>query len=459
MSSYDFDLLVIGGGSGGVATARRAAEHGAKVAVCEDNQWGGTCVHRGCVPKKLMVYASQFGYQRKLLSAYGWSGQDQSFDWATLIANKDKELDRLHGFYQGVLDNNDIPKLAGTGVLIDPHTVKVGEKTYTAERILLAMGGRPWVPAQMEGREHGITSDQVFHLKSFPHRILIVGSGYIGTEFAGIFRGLGSEVTQVFRSQHVLPGFDGDLRKTVQEEMEKLGVTFHTGNRVQKIELSESGQRRVTLDNAGTLEVDQVLLATGREPRTNGMGLEDVGVKLGDKGEVVVDQQFRTSVPHIFAIGDCIKRVELTPVAIREGRGLAEHLFNNKPLEMSYQDLPTAVFSSPPAGTVGETEEGLREKGVAFDIYRAKFRPMKYTMPNLQTRALLKLLVDRESDRVLGCHLVGEDAPELIQALGVCLKANATKATFDATIAVHPTYSEELVLMRHPSESVEAVTA
>lgn len=458
MSSYDFDLLVIGGGSGGVATARRAAEHGAKVAICEDNQWGGTCVHRGCVPKKLLVYSSQFGYQKKLLSAYGWEAHPGKVDWGRLIANKDKELDRLHGFYKKVLDGSEVPKLQGTGVLLDPHTVKVGEKSYTAERILLAMGGRPWVPGRLEGAEHGITSDEVFHLEEFPEEILIVGSGYIGTEFAGIFCGLGAKVQVSFRSEYVLPGFDGDLRKTVHEEMEKRGVTFHTGNRPLKIERLENGRRRVTLDKAGVVEVDQVLIATGRIPRTDGMGLEEAGVKLGDKSEVVIDEQFRTSVPHIFAIGDCTKRVELTPVAIAEGRGLAEHLYNNKPLKMSYEGIPTAVFSSPPAGTVGLTEEQLREKGRAFDIYRAKFRPMKYTMPDVQTKALLKILVDRETDRVVGCHLVGEEAPELIQVLGVCLKAKATKETFDATIAVHPTYSEELVLMRNPSERVEAAT-
>lgn len=455
MSSYDFDLLVIGGGSGGVATARRAAERGAKVAVCEDHQWGGTCVHRGCVPKKLLVYSSGFGYQRKLMKSYGWEPQSAQVDWPSLIANIQNETARLEGFYKQALEGEESTRIKGTARLRDPHTVEVAGNTYTAERILLAVGGKPWVPEGIEGRELGITSDDVFHLPALPASLLVVGSGYIGTEFAGVFRGLGVEVHQSFRSQHVLPGFDGDLRTTVQEEMEKRGVVFHPGDQPRKIETAGEGRRRVTMASGQVLEVDQVLLATGRRPRTEGLGLEEVGVQLGDKGEVKVDEGYQTSVPSVYALGDCIMRIELTPVAIAEGRRLAEHLFNEQPLTMSYQDVPTAVFSSPPAATVGKTEEQLREAGVAFDIYRAKFRPMKYTLPDLQNKGLLKLLVCRETDRVLGCHLVGEEAPELIQPLGVCLKAGATKAIFDDTIAVHPTFSEELVLMRKPSVRVE----
>lgn len=454
-SRYDYDLLVVGGGSGGVATARRAAEHGARVAVCEDQQWGGTCVHRGCVPKKLMVYSAQLGESRQLMPAYGWQPPSGGLDWPTFRGHLHQELERLHGFYQRILTESGVDKLSGTGVLTDPHTVEVDGKPYTAERILLAMGGKPWRPSKLEGAELGLVSDDMFWLEALPKDILVVGSGYIGVEFAGILRGFGLTVHQSFGSEHVLPEFDKDIRLTVEAEMEKRGVVFHREARPQKIESCDSGRKLVSFDNGETLEVEAVLLATGRTPRTSDMGLQKVGVKLGPSQEVLTDAKFATSVASIYAIGDCTKRFELTPVAIAEGRALAEHLFNRKPPDFRYDQLATAVFSSPPAGTVGWTEDKLRQRQVKFDIYRAKFRPMKYSLPAGNAQAMLKLLVCPETDRVLGCHMVGEEAPELVQLAAVCLKAKATKSIFDSTIAVHPTFAEELVLLRKPSETVD----
>ncbi|MFA5507726.1 MAG: glutathione-disulfide reductase [Vulcanimicrobiota bacterium] len=458
MSQFDFDLLVLGGGSGGVAAARRAAEHGARVAVCEDNQWGGTCVNRGCVPKKLFVYASEFGRARALMPAYGWEPGEPTFSWPTLVENVTRELARLRGFYDKAMSGNGVTQFNETGVVSGPHAVKVGGRTVTAERILLAVGGKPWIPSGIEGKEHAITSDQVFWLEEFPRRILIVGSGYIGTEFAGIFRGLDAEVHQSFRSDYVLPGFDVDVRRHLQQEMEKQGVHFHTGAKPVKIEKRSDGSLQVTMEPAGTLQVDQVLMATGRTPRVEGIGLSEVGVEIGSRQEVVVDEKFQTSVPSIFAIGDCIRRWELTPVAIAEGRALAEHWFNDQPLDFSYSCVATAVFSSPPAAVVGFSEDYLRKQGVGFEIYRTSFRPMKYTLPDHQDKAMLKLLVASDNNKLLGCHLIGPECGELIQILSACLVAGATKKHLDETFAVHPTLSEELVLFRRPDETVPGDT-
>lgn len=453
MSDYDFDLLVLGGGSGGVASARRAAEYGAKVAVCEDGQWGGTCVNRGCVPKKLFVYSADFGRARSLMPAYGWDPGKPTFHWPTLVENVTNELTRLRGFYDSALGDNGVTQLEGRGVVKGPHQVEVSGRTYSAAQILLAVGGRPWVP-NVKGAEHCITSDEVFWLDQFPARILIVGSGYIGTEFAGIFQGLGAEVHQSFRSEFVLPDFDGDIRKFLHEEMEKSGIAFHTGDKPVEIERAEDGSLSVAMQSGTTLQVDQVLMATGRIPRVEGIGLQEVGVEIGDRSEVVVNEGFQTKVPSIFAIGDCIRRYELTPVAIAEGRALAEHWFNDQDLNFRYDSVATAVFSSPPAGTVGLTEEQLRRDGVPFEIYRARFRPMKYTLPDKQNRAMLKLLVSSGDGKILGCHLLGPDTPELIQVMATLLVTGATKADLDKTFAVHPTLSEELVLFRKPTEVV-----
>ena len=452
MSNYDFDLLVLGGGSGGVAAARRAAEYGAKVAVCEDGEWGGTCVNRGCVPKKLFVYSADFGRSRALMPAYGWDPGEPTFHWPRLVENVTRELKRLQGFYHGALSNNGVTQFEGKGVLKGPHRVEVNGESFTSERILLAVGGKPWVPSSIEGAELAITSDDVFWLEEFPKRILIVGSGYIGTEFAGVFAGLGAEVHQSFRSAQVLPGFDHDVRTFLTEEMEKQGILFHFGDTPVKLERRADGALEVEMKSGDSLLVDQVLMATGRVPRTDGIGLEEVGVEIGTRGEVVVNDGFQTSVDSVYAIGDCIRRWELTPVAIAEGRALADHFFDHKDLDFSYPCVATAVFSSPPAGVVGFTEDFLREQGVGFEIYTTRFRPMKYTLPDKQNKALLKLLVSTESQEILGCHLVGPDTPEIIQVLGVCMMAGATKKDLDRTFAVHPTLAEDLVLFRKPTD-------
>lgn len=457
--AHDFDLLVVGGGSGGVATARRAAEYGAKVAICEDHQWGGTCVHRGCVPKKLLVYASHLGSARRLMPAYGWGDPAMSLDWPTLRSHLTAELERLQGFYRRILEESGVALLSGKGVLTGPHTVQVEQQEFSAQRILLATGGRPLPPPGLQGAQLAWTSDDMFWLPDWPRSVLVVGSGYIGTEFAGLLCGLGVEVHQSFGSERPLPGFDGDLRATVEREMEKRGVRFHRRARPVAIESTANGQRRVIFDQGDDCLVDGVLLATGRQPRTAEMGLEEVGVALGPEGQVLVDRGFQTSVPSIYAIGDCLKRFELTPVAIAEGRALAEHLYNGRSLNFAYDCLPTAVFSSPPAASVGYTEEALRALGVRFDIYRARFRPMKFSLAKTDDQALIKILVDPASDRVVGCHLVAEEAPELIQVLAVTLKGRLTKTVFDSTLAVHPTLAEELVLLRKPSESVEGPNA
>ncbi|MGE0495849.1 MAG: glutathione-disulfide reductase [Vulcanimicrobiota bacterium] len=454
MGVCDYDLLVIGGGSGGIGAARRASEYGARVAVCEQWQYGGTCVHRGCIPKKLMVYAAEFAESLRLAQAYGHQVEGCSFSWSDLIAAKDKELERLNGFYNQTLDNNKIAKLQGYARLLDPHTVELEGKRYTAERILIAVGARPWTP-EFPGRELCVTSREAFHLAEQPKRVLVVGSGYIGVEFAGIFNGLGSETHLMFRSSKVLPDFDQDIRDSLQEEMAKRGVIFHTGARIN--EVKQGGAcLQVETDGGQTLEVDCVMLATGRVPATAGIGLEEIGVKLGQNRAVVVDDHWRTNLENVYAIGDCIDRVQLTPVAIAEGRALAENLYNQNAVAVSYDNIPTAVFSIPPVGTVGLSQEQAQKRcSAGVDIYRARFRPMKYTLPDKDTKAMLKLVVDRGNQRVVGCHMVGEPASELIQALAVCVVCGATKTDFDRTIAVHPSTAEEFVLMRRPSESLE----
>lgn len=454
MLSYDFDLLVLGGGSGGVAAARRAAEYGAKVAICEDRSWGGTCVHRGCVPKKLLLYAANFGSLRETMLAYGWDTGGLRHDWGKLRAHLHQELERLEGFYQRMLAQSNVETLAGRGMFRDAHTIEVNGQSYTAERILVAVGGVPWHPPGLEGHEHAMSSDDVFWLETLPQDVLVVGSGYIGTEFAGIFHGLGVNVHVSFGSEHVLPGFDYDLRAVVEQEMEKSGIVFHRAKRPERLAKVGADKIEVTFTDGESLEVQSVLLATGRTPRTQGIGLEAIGVKLGDDGRILTDRQFQTSVANIFAIGDCTKRIELTPVAIAEGRQLAEHLFHGQSLDFCYSDVATAVFSSPPAASVGWTEDSLRGHQARCDVYRAKFRPMKYSLPGGTEQALIKVLVDPGSDRLLGAHLVGESAPELIQIMAALLKAQATMAMLRQTMAVHPTFAEEIVLFRKPSESI-----
>lgn len=449
MAKFDYDLVIVGGGSGGVAMARRAAMYGARVALCEEDRYGGTCVHRGCVPKKLLVYGAHFAEEFASARGYGWTVPEPTFDWATLVAAKDKELERLNTWYNKMLEENRIERVLGKARFVDRHTVAVGDRQVTGETLVVAVGGWPFVP-DIPGKEHVITSNEAFHLEKLPQRIVIVGSGYIGVEFAGIFNNLGSEVTLTFRSARLLPKFDEDVRQTLTEEMQKKGIRILAGAKVKEI---KPGLRLVT--DQGEVEGDTVMYATGRKPNTRGLGLEELGVKLAKNGAVVVDDDLRTSVDNIYALGDCIDKVALTPVAIAEGRGLAETLYNRNPTRVSYDNIATAVFSQPPVGTVGLSEEEARKRHPGqVAIYRTKFRPMKHSLTGKDEKVMLKLVVHKETDRVLGCHMVGPDSPEIMQAMGVAMTCGATKKQFDQTIALHPSTAEEFVLMREPVKEV-----
>ena len=443
-----FDLIVIGGGSGGVACARRAASHGAKVALIENDRLGGTCVNKGCVPKKLFVYAAHFKDEFEDAAGFGWTVGETRFDWATLKANKDKEIERLNGIYARLLTNSGVTTLKGWAKLVDTKHVLVNGETHEAKTIVIATGGRPVRP-NIPGAELGVVSDHMFELAALPKRAIVVGGGYIACEFAGILHGLGVTTTQLYRGDALLRGFDNDVREVLGEEMAKRGLAVRLKTDLVKIERGGAGLIAHTT-HGDTLETDLVLFATGREPATQGFGLEAAGVTLNHKGAIVVDEWSRTDVPSIYAIGDCTDRVNLTPVAIYEGRCLAETLYNNNPRMPDHRDVPTAVFSQPEVGTVGLSEEDARRVFPAVHIYKTRFRPMKHTLSGRDETVFMKLVVDRASDRVVGCHMLGAGAGELIQILGVAVKCGATKAQFDATIAVHPTASEEFVTMYQP---------
>jgi len=450
MTQYDFDLFVIGAGSGGVRASRMAAGHGARVAVAESSHLGGTCVNLGCVPKKLMVYASAFASDFEDSPGFGWTVPSPTFDWATLIANKDREIERLNEIYRGLLDGAGVQIIEGRARLRDRHTVEVAGRSFTAEHILVATGGRPFVP-QIQGSELGITSNEVFHLDQQPKKVVITGGGYIAVEFACIFNGLGTEVVLNYRGPLFLRGFDDDIRTTLADEMRKQGIDLRFESLIDRID--RSGDRlTAALTTGDVIEADQLLCALGRLPNTSGLGLEEAGVELGSRGEVVVDEHLRSSVPNILAIGDCIDRIALTPVALAEGTAVAETLFNNNPTVVDYTNVPSAVFSQPNAGTVGLTEAEARAAGLDVVVFRSNFRPMRHTLSGRDEKTMMKLVVDGESDRVLGVHMVGPDAGEIVQGLAVALKAGATKATFDATIGIHPTAAEEFVTMRTPVE-------
>lgn len=446
MSDVDFDLFVIGAGSGGVRASRMAAAHGAKVAIAEESRVGGTCVIRGCVPKKLLVYASHFHEDFADAANYGWTIGEAHFDWSTLIANKDREIDRLNGIYKKLLAGSNVTLLEQRAALVDRHTVEVGGRKVTAKHILIACGGWPEKP-DLPGIEHAITSNDAFHLPDLPHRVIVVGGGYIALEFACIFAGLGAQVTQLYRGTQVLRGFDDDVRHFVAAEVAKKGVSLRLNCDVAKIE-KRGGELHVTLHDGATLVTDCVLYATGRRPKTKGLGLEKAGVETGEQGEVKVDAYSRTNVANIYAIGDCTNRVNLTPVAIKEGMAFAETVFGNNPTAMDHKTIASAVFTQPPVGTVGLTEAAARKQYGAVDIYKANFKPLKHTLSGRDERTLMKLVVDRASQVVLGAHMVGLDAPEIIQALAIAVKMGATKAQFDQTVAVHPTAAEEFVTMR-----------
>ncbi|MBP2226865.1 glutathione reductase (NADPH) [Azospirillum agricola] len=455
MAEFDFDLFTIGAGSGGVAASRRAASYGAKVAICEGSRVGGTCVIRGCVPKKLLVYAAQFRDGFEDSRGYGWDAHAPAFDWETLIARKDAEIDRLNGIYISMLKNSGVTLIEGNGRIVDRHTVEVAGRRYTARNILIATGGWPSLPP-IEGIEHAATSNEALHLPTLPHSVLILGGGYIAVEFAGIFRGLGAEVTLMIRGDELLNGFDDDIRIALAQEMRKRGITIISRCKPVKLEQGPGGY--TLTDHMGRQHsAGLVMAATGRKPNTKDLGLESVGIALDDKGAIPVDAQSRTSVDNIYAIGDVTDRMALTPIAIAEGRALAETLYNDNPTSVSYDNVPTAVFSIPPLGTVGLTEAQARAKFPKIDIYKAGFRPMKHTMSGRDERVLMKLVVDGESDRVLGCHMMGMDAPEMMQALGIALNVGATKRDFDRTIALHPSTAEEFVLMREKAPETKSL--
>jgi glutathione reductase (NADPH) len=448
MSRYDYDLFVIGGGSGGVRAARIAAGHGAKVAVAEESRLGGTCVIRGCVPKKLLSYAAHFHEDFEDARNYGWTVGEVSFDWPTLIANKDKEIDRLNGIYKKLLISSKVDLLEARAVLTDPHTVEVGGKRVTAKQILVAVGGWPERPG-IPGIEHSITSNEAFHLPTLPGEVVIVGGGYIAVEFAGIFNGLGAKVTQLYRGEQILRGFDDDVRHFLAAEMGKKGIAIRTKTEVSRIE--KAGNRLTLHLNEGSqLTCDVVMYATGRRPKSDGMGLVELGVAVKPDGAIIVDADSRTNVANIHAIGDCTNRVNLTPVAIREGHAYADTVFGDRPWQVDHRTIASAVFSHPPAGVVGLSEAEARKGGHELDIYKADFKPLKHTISGRDERTLMKLVVDRKSQVVLGAHMVGMDAPEIIQAIAIAVKMGATKAQFDAAIAVHPTAAEEFVTMRAP---------
>ncbi|MSO93749.1 MAG: glutathione-disulfide reductase [Rhodospirillales bacterium] len=445
MPKYDFDLFTIGAGSGGVRASRMAGKLGARVAVAEESRVGGTCVMRGCIPKKLLVLGAHFAEDFEDARAYGWSVDGARFDWPQLIRNKNKELDRLEGVYRRVLRENAVTLVEGRARLADAHTVEVDGKRHTAENILIATGGWPSMPA-LPGIEHAISSNEALDLPRLPKRIAIVGGGYIAVEFAGIFNGLGAGVTEIIRAGTILRGFDEDVREALAEEMRKKGVTIRSDCQVRAIEKT-NGRYSVRLAGGDAVEADVVMYATGRAPNTKGMGLEEAGVTLDNKGAVAVDAYSRSSVPNICAIGDVTDRLNLTPVAIAEAMALVQTLFGKTPTAMDYANIATAVFSQPPIGTVGLTEAEARERG-PVDVYLSRFKPLKHTLTGRDERTMMKLVVDRKTDRVLGCHMVGADAPEIIQGIAVALKCGATKAQFDATVGIHPTAAEEFVTMR-----------
>jgi glutathione reductase (NADPH) len=445
MAKYDFDLFTIGAGSGGVAGSRRAGSYGAKVGICEDSRVGGTCVIRGCVPKKLLVYGAQFADAFADAAGFGWTVAPPVHDFGELIAAKDREIDRLEGIYHKLLADSKVKLYEGRGKLVDPHTIEINGQRVTAEHIMIATGAHPVMPA-IPGIEHAITSNEALDLAHLPRRIVICGGGYIAVEFAGIFAALGSEVTIIIRGEELLRGFDDDVRVCLAQELRTRGLTIRARTEITRID--KTGGSYVVHTAAGDeISADTVMYATGRKPNTRTLGLGELGIAVNESGAVAVDEWSRTAVPHIYAVGDVTDRLNLTPVAIAEGRAIAETLYNNNPMKVDHQNVATAVFSQPPVGTVGLTESQARQKH-KVDIYRARFRPMKHTLSGREERTMMKLVVDRASDRVLGCHMVGADAPEIVQGIAIAIKCGATKRQFDQTIGIHPTAAEELVTMR-----------
>lgn len=447
--AYDYDLFVIGAGSGGLASSKRAASYGAKVAIAENDLVGGTCVIRGCVPKKLMVYASHFSHYYKDAVGYGWSEVEPSFDWKKLVDVVDKEVRRLSELHISFLEKAGVELIRGYAKFIDPHTLEVGDRKVTAEKILIATGAQPVKP-DIPGIEHSISSDEMFLLSEQPKRFAVWGGGYIGVEFAGILNGLGSQVTQIIRRDWILRGFDQDLRSNIQEGMSKHGVNFLTNTTIEKIEKTDEGLK-ITLTGEqaeNPLMIDQLLCATGRQPKLSGLMLENAGVEM-NAGAIAVTQDSQTSQPHIYAVGDCTDRVNLTPVAIAEGRAFADTEYGHTPRSISHENIATAVFSQPEAATVGMSEEQAKEKfGDAVKCYTARFRSLFHSLTGSDEKVFMKLIVESNTDRVLGAHMVGKDAAELIQGVAIAVNMGATKKDFDNTMGIHPSSGEEFVTMR-----------
>lgn len=447
---YQYDLFVIGAGSGGVRAARIAANHSAHVAVAENGRLGGTCVNVGCVPKKLFVYGSHYGHDFHDASAYGWNVEQPTLDWPRLISNKNAEIDRLNGIYGRLLDGAGVELITGTAKFVDPHTIQVGDNTYTADKILVATGGKPFVP-EFEGREHVITSNEAFYLKDLPKHVVVVGGGYIAVEFACIFHGFGSNVVQLYRGEKFLRGFDDEVRDHLATEMRTQGVDLRFKMNVKNIVKNDDGTFKVTTTNDDVIDTDLVMYATGRVPNSDTLGLKEAGVETGAKGKILVDEWSKSNVDHIYAVGDVTDRVNLTPVAIAEGHAFADTVYGNKPRNIGYDNIATAVFSTPSIGTCGLTESQAREKygKLGVDIYKTSFRPMKHTLTKREgEKVFMKLIVVKETDVVVGCHMLDSAAGDMIQLVGVAMKAGATKAHFDSTIPVHPVSAEELVTMR-----------
>ena len=449
MAKYDYDLFVIGGGSGGVRAARVAASYGAKVGIAEEYRYGGTCVIRGCIPKKLLVYASRFRDDFEDATGFGWSVGASTFDWPTLITNKDIEIARLESAYRRNLERAGVEMLTTRAVLEEPHRVRLAGpgRSLTARTILIATGGSPDRGSNLPGIEHTIASDEAFQLRELPKRVMIVGGGYIAVEFAGIFHGLGAETTLLYRGDKILRGFDEDLRDGLTTALGQRGIRIVTGNVFTRIERTAAGLVGY-LKDGGALEAEQIMMATGRRPNTNGLGLDKVGAVLTPAGAVKVDADSRSTVPSIYAVGDVTNRVKLTPVAIREGHAFADSVFGNRPWRVDYKIIPSAVFSTPELGTVGLSEAVARSRVRSLDIYKTHFRPLKHTLAGRDEHTTMKLVVDRATQRVLGVHVLGPEAAEIVQMAAVALQMRATKQDFDSTVALHPSAAEELLTMR-----------
>ncbi len=449
MSDFDFDLFVIGAGSGGVRAARIAAGHGARVGICESSRVGGTCVIRGCVPKKLLSYAAHFAEEFEDAEAYGWEVGETSFSWPRLIANKDREIDRLNKVYLGLLEKSGVKLFSTHGKMLSANEVQLGDQVVSADKILIATGARPWIP-DIPGAEHGITSDDAFHLKSLPQSIVIIGGGFIACEFASIFNGMGSRVIQAYRGEQILRGFDDDVRHTLAAEMQKKGIEIRLNTIVTELVPQANGLITLKLDDGGELQADTVMFATGRVPNVRGLGLVDAGVHALPGGMIPVNEYSRTNLKNVFAVGDVTNRVNLTPVALMEGHAFADSEFGGNPRPVDHRFVPSAVFSHPPVATVGFSEKEAVVHYGQLDVYKSLFTPLKHTLSGRQEKIMMKLLVQASSGIVVGLHVVGMDAPEIVQGFAIAIKYGLTKQQFDLTIGIHPTVAEELVTMRSP---------